>query len=203
MESSLSSRSPRKQKQLEFSFFSDHDQRGRRYIVTKPLENHRYYRSLLRKLDYVGRFFPEFNGRTIKIGLTRAASGLAVPGGTEVWLNPSRLSYHTIAHEFIHLLQGANNTPKGEKSCDVFSLARHWTLNDTLPNYVRIPKSFHDTYGHIPEAKAKIIFTIASEAITRRNSGFRNYIRFFEEKLARLSKGERLPLETVPRNCGR
>ncbi len=175
-------------RQLEFSFLSEGDCCGHRFFITKPLSKHRFYNSLIEKLDYVGRFFPELRGRTIRIGLTRAASGQAVPGGMEVWFNPSNLSYHTIAHEFIHLLQGSKGIPRGERSCDVFSLARHWTLNDTVPNYVRVPNAFHDLEGRIPEAKAKIIFTVASGAIAQRSMGLRNYIAFFEKKLAELER---------------
>ncbi|NIM20377.1 MAG: hypothetical protein GTO51_09120 [Candidatus Latescibacteria bacterium] len=172
--------------QLEFFFLREDKRDQRRFILTPPLSQHRFCGKLLEKLNYVERFFPELRGTTIKVGLTRAASGMAIPGGTEVWFNPSRVCYHTIAHELVHLLQGSNGIPRGEKSCDVFSLARDWTLNDTLPNYVKIPAAFHDPLGRIPEAKAKLIFAVASGAVAIRAAGLRNYIAFFEKELARL-----------------
>lgn len=108
---------------------------------------------------------------------------MAVPGGTELWFNPSVISYHTIAHEFVHLLQGQHGIPTGERSCDLFSLARHWTLNDTPPYYLRVPVDFLDLRGHIRPECARILFEAAREALERRNAGLRTYISYFEKKL--------------------
>ncbi len=174
--------------QLEFSFLNDGNGGAPGFVLTKPLARHRSCRTLIEKLQYVRRFFPELREKSIKVGITRSASGLAVPGGIEVWFNPFQLAYHTIAHEFIHVLQGSNGIPSGERSCDVYSMARHWTLNDSPPTYVRIPKSFHDTTGRIDEAHARILFAVASSAVTHRRSGLRNYIAFFENELARLDR---------------
>jgi hypothetical protein len=171
--------------QLEFSFLSGRGDEAC-FTLTKPLARHRSCRTLLEKLHYVRRFFPELHGKSIKVGLTHAASGLAVPGGIEVWFNPFQLSYHTIAHEFVHILQGTDRIPTGERSCDVFALARHWTLNDSPPTYIKIPKSFHDTAGHIHEDHARTLFTVAASAIAQRRRGLRNYIAFFENELSRL-----------------
>jgi hypothetical protein len=180
--------------QLEFSFLNDRKSDAASFTLTRPLAKHRSCRSLLDKLRYVRRFFPELNGKSIKVGITHAASGLAVPGGIEVWFNPFQLSYHTISHEFVHILQGSDRIPTGERSCDVFALARHWTLNDSPPTYVRIPKPFHDTAGHISEAHARILFAVASSAITQRRHGLRNYIAFFEKELTRLEREPSQPL---------
>jgi hypothetical protein len=173
--------------QLEFAFVNDRE-RAAGFILTQPLARHRLCRTLLRKLHYVRRFFPELHGKTIKVGITRSASGLAVPGGIEVWFNPFQLSHHTIAHEFTHVLQGSGGIPGGERSCDVYAMARHWTLNDSIPTYVKIPKSLHDTAGCICEAHARLLFDVASSAIAQRHRGLRNYIAFFENELARLDR---------------
>jgi hypothetical protein len=113
---------------------------------------------------------------------------MAVPGGSRIWLNPSRLSYHTIAHELIHLLQLRNlGIPSGERACDVFSLARHWTLNDDRPSYVRVPRSICEEDGALSERVGRAIFEAASDALALRAQGRRNYIAYFEQSIERRS----------------
>lgn len=108
---------------------------------------------------------------------------MAVAGGNELWLNPSHVSYHTIAHELMHLLQGEGGVPAGERSCDVFSMARHWSLNDMAPYYVKIPKSFVDTRGRVRPEASRILFTVARRAVELRAGGLRRYIAYFERTL--------------------
>jgi hypothetical protein len=67
----------------------------------------------------------------------------------------------------------------------VFSLARHWTLNDERPSYVSLPKRILDENGRIPEESAKLVFGVAREAIIQRSRGLRNYISLFELELER------------------
>jgi hypothetical protein len=168
--------------QIAFAFAGD----GGDFIFTRPLMRHRLRRSLLEKLRYVRRFFPELAGRTIRVGLTRSAAGLAVPGGDEVWVNPAQASYQTLAHEFVHLLQGKRGIPAGEKSCDVFALARHWTLNDSAPYYLRVPGECLTEEGRIRPGSAKLVFDVARSAVGMRKAGMRNYIAYFEKTLERL-----------------
>jgi len=157
-----------------------------RVVASAVLRRHRSKNDVLRDVAYVRRYFPELEGDTVTVGITKAASGMAVPGGTRIWLNPSRLSYHTISHELLHLLQCRNlGIPAGEKACDVFSLARHWTLNDERPSYVQFPRNIIDERGQISEANAKLVFAVAREAIVQRTNGLRTYISFFEYELAR------------------
>lgn len=158
-----------------------------RLVPTRPLRNHRLCNNLLKKLHYVRRFFPEFGNKTLRVGLTRVASGMAVPGGNEVWFNPGQVSFHTISHEFVHLLQGKEDIPGGERSCDLFSMARDWTLNDTVPCYVRVPVAFQDMWGNIQPRQAKLICDTARRAIELRCSGRRNYIVYFEKTLENLA----------------
>lgn len=153
------------------------------FVVTRPLLKHRMRDGLLRKLHYVRRYFPELDGKTIRVGLTRVASGMAVPGGNELWFNPAQTSYHTLAHEFIHLLQGSGDIPTGERSCDVYAMARHWTLNDTPPYYVRMPSGFLTEGGKIRPECARLIYRIARQAVDMRKAGVRNYISYFEKTL--------------------
>lgn len=153
-------------------------------VVTRALRAHRSCNRTVERVRYALRYFPELEGKQIKVGLTRAASGMAVPGGQEIWLNPWRTSYHTIAHELVHLLQRSGaGVPQGERSCDLYSLARHWTLNDVAPSYVGIPCRLVDVDGTLPSSSARLIFDAAVEALERRRMGMRRYIAFFEEKL--------------------
>jgi hypothetical protein len=154
--------------------------------LTRPLARHRRRNALLEKIHYVRRFFPELDGRTIRVGLTRSAAGLAVPGGLEVWVHPSQTTYHSLAHEFVHLLQGRGDIPKGEKSCDVFALARHWTLNDSVPFYVRVPSELHTPEGKMESESARILWETARLALDARKAGMRNYIAYFEDTLESL-----------------
>jgi len=170
--------------QLTFSFPDKADTAAPSFTVTRPLRSHRKCNHIIRRVTYVRSYFPELDGVTVKIGLTRAASGMAVMGGCEIWLNPARTSYHTIAHEFVHLLQtSAFGVPQGEKSCDVFSLARHWTLNDVPPSYVKIPAELIDLDGKIRAEGARLLCDVAQEAVLRRAEGLRSYIAFFEKRL--------------------
>jgi hypothetical protein len=84
--------------QLELVFLSQPDVAPPRMIASAVLRRHRAKNDVLRMVAYVRRYFPELDNETVTVGLTRAASGMAVPGGKRIWLNPSRLSYHTISH---------------------------------------------------------------------------------------------------------
>jgi hypothetical protein len=157
-------------------------------VVTRALRKHRSCNRTLEKVLYALRYFPEFDENQIKVGLTRAASGMAVPGGFEIWLNPFRVSYHTIAHELVHLLQSdGGRVPQGERSCDLFALARHWTLNDVVPSYVKIPARLIATDGTLPPATARAVYETAVESLERRRDGLRHYIAWFEDRMRALA----------------
>ena len=172
--------------QLELDLLSVPNASAPRVIASSVLRKHRLKNDVLRAVEYVRRYFPELEGETITVGLTRAASGMAIPGGTRIWLNPSRLSYHTISHELIHLLQLRDlGIPAGEKACDVFSLARHWSLNDEHPSYIKLPKELFVGKGRLSEESGKLVFAVARDAVTQRAQGLRNYISYFECELLR------------------
>jgi hypothetical protein len=182
--------------QLELDLLSRPNATPPRVVASSVLRKHRLKNDVLRRVDYVRRFFPELDHETITVGLTRAASGMAIPGGTRIWLNPSRLSYHTIAHEFVHLLQKRDlGIPSGERSCDVFSLARHWTLNDDRPSYIRVPVALLDHKGRLPDPNARLVYEVACESLAHRANGVRRYLAFFEEELVRrIGRTEKYPM---------
>ena len=111
-----------------------------------------------------------------------------LPGGEQLWINPAQTSYHSLAHELVHLLQGQDDIPSGERSCDVFALARHWTLNDSPPYYVRLPTEYLTTGGKIRPECARLIYNVARRAVEKREAGVRNYISHFEKTLERLKQ---------------
>jgi hypothetical protein len=183
---------PQPATQLELALPAATARTGGGVVVTRALRSHRSCNRALEKLRYVLRYFPEFNGRQIKVGLTRAASGMAVPGGYEIWVNPFRVAHHTIAHELVHLLQQTDGgIPQGERSCDVYSLARHWTLNDCAPSYVKIPPQLVGADGSLAPAAARAVYDAAVEALDLRRRGLRRYIAWFENRL--LSAAATLP----------
>jgi hypothetical protein len=170
--------------QLELDLFAARGTRPPRVVVTRALRSHRSCNRVLERVDYVRRFFPELDDVTLKVGLTRAASGMAVPGGVEIWLNPGRPSFHTIAHEMVHLLQKRGlDVPQGERSCDVFSLARDWTLNDVSPSYVRVPPALLLPDGSLRPEGARLVHRVAADAVAMRRGGLRTYIAWFEGRL--------------------
>jgi hypothetical protein len=178
--------------QLELDLLSQPGAAPPRVVASRVLQKHRLRNDVLRRVQYVRRYFPELEGETITVGLTRAASGMAIPGGTRIWLNPSRLSYHTIAHELIHLLQCRDlGIPSGEKACDVYSLARHWTLNDERPSYIKTPRRIGDDNGRLGDVQARMIFEVAREAVTQRGRGMRRYLSFFEAEVTRRMEQKR------------
>jgi len=84
------------------------------------------------------REFPEFDGTTLTIGLTRANLGVAIKDDLTIRLNPHRLSHNTIGHELMHLLQGGGAIPGGEVQCDIWTLARSPLFLDDPPTYLSI-----------------------------------------------------------------
>jgi hypothetical protein len=158
--------------------------------ATGPLLRHPQGQLALRKVRYVRRFFPELDDLVLKVGLTRRAAGFADLEGLTLWLNPKHLSLHTIAHELVHLLQGRSLVPGGERSCDVYALARDVSLVDALPYYLRLPASLAGPGGWLRPGAARRLHELAREAVTRRAAGLRQYIRWFETEAQRIASPE-------------
>lgn len=150
------------------------------FSASRSLRDHPSRLRILRMVSYVLRFFPELSGETIKIGVTKGVEGRAVVGVPRIWLNPRGLSYQTIAHELIHVLQGRNGIPSGERSCDIYSVARHHTLVDLRPAYLKIPADAFDVEGRPLPGVAQLLTETAREAVRRREEGRRRYISWFE-----------------------
>lgn len=168
-------------------------------LPTAPLRRHRQGSLALRKVKYVRRFFPELDDLVLKVGLTRSAAGFADLEGLTLWLNPSRLSLHTIAHELVHLLQARGLVPGGERSCDIYALARDASLVDSLPYYLRLPLELADESGWLRPGSGRLLHRLAAEALARRERGHRQYIRWFEEEAGRLVPKRKFARRRRPR----
>jgi len=179
--------------QLSFSFVSEPPPPGAEgHLLTRALREHPSRVRILKMVRFSLRFFPELDGTGLRIGLARGAHGYASLEEPAIWLNPRGLSYQTIAHELVHLLQARGLVPMGERSCDVYSLARDRLLVDAAPVYVDIPDAFATAGGGLRPGAARLLHETAREAISRREAGQRQYIRWFEKRLAGMV--DRLPL---------
>jgi hypothetical protein len=140
-------------------------------------------RRVLDLIRQVRAFFPELDGTTIKVGFTRSAAGLASPDEPWIWLNPRRLTRHTIAHEFVHLLQARGLVPNGEKSADLHALARDLFLVDDLPYYLTLPRSLKSSGAARPVEIRRLLHQVARDSLAQRQAGHRTYLRWFESEI--------------------
>ena len=153
-------------------------------IPTPPLARHAACARVVERIRRARTFFPELDGIPIRVGLTRAAAGFAARDEFTVWMNPSGLTLHTVAHELTHLLQNLGQVPRGEKSADLFALARHRTLVDEMPCYLRVPRSMGSAWPHRREEIERLLHRTAKDAAVQRDAGHRTYLRWFEDELA-------------------
>jgi hypothetical protein len=138
---------------------------------------------VLRTVRQVRTFFPELDGVGIKVGLTRRAAGLAGRDEPAIWINPYRLTRHTIAHELVHLLQFRQLLPQGERSADLYAIARHPVLVDDSPCYLKVPRSLVNATGPVSAKIPGLLHSLACEALRRREAGLRTYLQWFEIEL--------------------
>ncbi len=158
---------------------------GRDLIPTRVLQRHPSCGRVLDMIRQVRLFFPELDGTSIKVGLTRSAAGFASRDEPWIWVNPHRLTRHTIAHEFVHLLQWRGHAPAGEKSADLVALARHPMLADDAPWYLRTPPAMHKAPVSWKPRISALLHELAREALRRREKGLRTYLRWFESELSK------------------
>lgn len=148
---------------------------GGRWEFTRPWHASPHLARARRELDLVRDHFPELDGVTVRVGLTKRRSvlGLASLGETPmIWIRPRRIHRCAIAHELTHLLQARKLLPGGEKTCDLFTLARSPALIDIAPFYLKVPARFHEggRDRRVPPAAALALHAIAREATTGRSA---------------------------------
>lgn len=152
---------------------------------TRALARHRSCPRVLDQVRLVRYFFPELGGLAIRVGLTRAAQGYASLEDDTIWMNPYRLTHLTVAHELIHLVQNRGSIPGGEKTADLHALARHLTLVDDLPGYLRVPPELVRRWkpGRLPFGR--LLHETAKEAIAGSDGKPRRAIHLFEKRIDR------------------
>jgi len=175
--------------QLELFAPAEADARGR-WAFTRPWLGSPHLARARRELDLVRDHFPELDDVTVRVGLTKRRSvlGLASMGRTPmIWIRPRRIHRCAIAHELVHLLQARKLVPGGEKTCDLYALARSPAVIDVAPFYLKVPARFHDgTRTHrVAREAAEVLHALALEAlggIAPGASSARSAIRRFESR---------------------
>lgn len=153
-------------------------------LPTPPLVRHPACERVLERVRTVRVYFPELDGIPLRVGLTRAAAGFAAREEFTIWMNPRGLTLHTVAHELTHLLQNLGHVPKGEKSADLFALARHRSLVDEVPCYLLVPRPMRVAWSTRRDEVERLLHRTAKEAIAHRDAGHRTYLKWFETELA-------------------
>jgi len=131
--------------------------------------------------------FPELNDVTLRVRMKKMRSAIAEYDyrTRRISIDPrpfepddNNLLPSVLAHETMHAVQHIDRTvPYGERSCDIFMLAR-------LPTYL-YPKN-RDFYVAIPKkvlSSPERISQTAKKALELRKRGMRNYIVWFESEL--------------------
>ncbi len=135
----------------------------------------------------MAKIFPELKGVTLKIANSRSSWHVASyewrSGRIEMQFryfekDQSNTLPFVLAHETMHAVQWMRRSvPHGERSCDVFTLAR--LPIELFPKkkafYVKIPQRLL--------SDPSMIRDLANQAISRRRNGLRRYITWFENEL--------------------
>jgi len=158
---------------------------GARWEFTRPWLASPHLPRAMCELDLVRDHFPELEGVTVRVGLTKRRSvlGLASIGAIPmIWIRPRRIRRFAIAHELTHLLHARGLVPGGEKTCDLYTLARSHAYVDVAPFYLTVPPVFHDGGAdcRVPPPAAETLHALAREATTGRSA--RAAIQRFERR---------------------
>jgi len=140
--------------------------------------------------------FPEIK-KPIKVGHTRSGAKYIHPyadSDDNIYIRVSETSTSNfiLAHELTHALQyhqadaeidiegfRHNKVPHGERQADLFTLARDPDLIDRWPSYLEI-------CSHLKEQPIwrwnKVLHRDALRSIKKRENGYRNYLKWFEDQ---------------------
>lgn len=161
---------------------------GKRWSFTRKFKVKKGQTRFLKRLDKARSFFPELDGETVKVGITLNADGKADSKSKAIYFRSRNVSFYVIGHELTHLLQEMNRVPKGERSCDIYTLARRVEFCDEAPNYVKLPRRLKDEKGFIRREFRGMVHEMAKTAVTMRSIGKRKYISWFESSLEDICK---------------
>ena len=149
---------------------------------------------IMERLEFVRRYYPELDGSSVRVGLALKRGvlgwGSLDPERPGVWVRPRRLHYFTIAHELTHLLQARRLVPRGERACDLWTLARSPLLVDHPPGYLALPRAFR-AQARVESWQSRVLHEEARRAIEARAAGERRYLRRFEREVARALSARR------------
>lgn len=159
-----------------------------RWRFTKRLRSKKGQGRLFQKLDQARDLFPELEGRTISVGVSLRSDGLASTEDWSIWFRSRNVSFYVIGHELTHLLQGGRGVPEGERSCDLYTLARDQLFCDEAPTYLDLPSTVVTHNGWVRIGRRYMLNHIATEAIEERTRGRRNYIKWFEAEVERFAR---------------
>src|SRR3990170_2353588 len=153
---------------------------------------HRHAAPLADLVQYFLPRFPELDATDFELDLLPTSSrllGLAEQGRDppRIRLRPARptnptLTY-TIPHELTHLLQvPLRLVPDGERSCDVYAMARAGDRFLVPPGYVRVPPGAREDWDRWSLTAA----VLARAALTQREEGTRTYVAWWERSFRAL-----------------
>jgi hypothetical protein len=171
-------------------------------LAFTPLMKKRLTRRVRAMIERSLPYFPELRGRAITVGYTRAHLGSASvtyrAGQVSrliIRLKVRKLSFQTIGHELMHLVQGLSHgdrrtlpsvyterIPSGEKQCDIWTLARDPLFCDDPPTYLRLPRVLRDGWPDYAQGVRKLCIS----AIEKRRN-YRRYIRWLEAEIRKLA----------------
>lgn len=153
-----------------------------RWTFSRLAEKSPHKARMVEHLEFARKFFPELEGVTVHVGLAQKRGvlgwGSMDPDRPGVWIRPRRLYLFTIAHEFTHLLQARGLVPHGERSCDLFALARSSMLVDHAPSYLKLPRQLR--HPKLKPEQAQLLTDCARRALAARDAGDRRYLQLFE-----------------------
>ena len=159
------------------------DERRQRWTFTSRFLAKKGQTKFLKRLEEARNFFPELESETVKVGITINVPGKADLKSKAVYFRSRNVSSYVIGHELTHLLQETGGVPKGERSCDVYTLARNVEFCDEVPNYVKVPKRLQDGDRFIKKEFRDLVHETARTALALRSSGKKRYISWFEKTL--------------------
>lgn len=157
-----------------------------RWTYSRLVLRSRHFVRVRERVEFVRAFFPELDALTIRLGFAQKRGvlgwGSLDPDRPGIWVRPRRLETFTVAHEFTHLLQARGLVPRGERSCDLWALARSPILIDSAPGYLRVPMKLRRRKLRLDDAL--LLHHAACRALVAREQGDRRYLVGFEREIA-------------------
>lgn len=163
------------------------------FVPTRKLDRSPHGARLISVAREVAAHFPEL-GPEVRLDLLPSSyrvRGLAFPRE-----RPPRIAVRahtrtpvalqaTLAHELVHLLQHPlGPVPGGERSCDLYALARVGARYPYPPFYLRLPREAAREWPRWAAAAQEL----AQRALRERAQGERRYIVAFERRFRELAR---------------